>query len=66
MKKEPNYFHKKLEELGQKVIKDEIIGFSHFYYFDCGCNRVYSVSPLTLTQREDLYPCEEHKHLMET
>jgi hypothetical protein len=64
-KRESNYFHNKLKQLGFQVIKDECVGFSHLYYFNCGCARSYSVNPLTLKDSEKLYPCEKHKHLVE-
>jgi len=43
-----NYLHAQLLLAGQKVVRDEIVGRSHVYYFDCGCVRSYSVSTTSL------------------
>lgn len=64
-KRETNYFHKMLEALGFKVVKEERTGFSSVYTFNCGCVRTYSVNPLSFKDSERIYPCKQHKKLSE-
>jgi hypothetical protein len=57
-----NYLHAQLLLAGQKVVRDEIVGRSHLYYFDCGCVRSYSVSSESLAS-ESVTACATHKAL---
>jgi hypothetical protein len=57
-----NYIHAQLLLAGQKVVKDEIVGKSHLYYFDCGCVRSYSVSTDSLAS-ESISACSLHSEL---
>lgn len=57
-----NYLHAQLLLAGQKVVKDEIVGRSHVYYFDCGCVRSYSVSSAALAS-ESISACKVHGEL---
>jgi hypothetical protein len=54
-----NYLHAQLLLAGQKVVRDEIVGRSHVYYFDCGCVRSYSVSTASLAS-ESISACKVH------
>jgi hypothetical protein len=62
-KGETNYMHAQLLLAGQKVVRDEIVGRSHLYYFDCGCVRTYSVSIESLAS-ESVSACKIHKELV--
>jgi hypothetical protein len=57
-----NYIHAQLLLAGQKVVRDEIVGKSHLYYFDCGCVRSYSVSADSLAS-ESISACGIHSEL---
>ena len=57
-----NYIHAQLLLAGQKVVRDEIVGKSHLYYFDCGCVRSYSVSSESLAS-ESISACKTHGEL---
>ena len=57
-----NYIHAQLLLAGQKVVRDEIVGRSHLYYFDCGCVRSYSVSSESLAS-ESISACGRHDGL---
>jgi hypothetical protein len=57
-----NYIHAQLLLAGQKVVRDEIVGKSHLYYFDCGCVRSYSVSSESLAS-ESIAACKTHGEL---
>jgi hypothetical protein len=57
-KADTNYIHAQLLLAGQDVLRDEIKGTSHLYYFDCGCVRSYSVTGATAT--ESISACEKH------
>jgi hypothetical protein len=61
-KGDTNYIHAQLLLAGQKVDRDEIVGRSHFYYFDCGCVRSYSLSIGSLAS-EAVSACEIHEGL---
>lgn len=58
-----NYLHAQLLLAGQKVDRDEIVGRSHLYYFDCGCVRCFSVS-IEHTASERVSACKKHKDLV--
>lgn len=58
-----NYLHAQLLLAGQKVDRDEIVGRSHLYYFDCGCVRYFSVS-IELSASESVSPCKKHEGLV--
>ncbi len=58
-----NYIHAQLLLAGQKVVRDEIVGRSHVYYFDCGCVRSYSMSAESVAS-ESISPCKTHKDLI--
>ena len=58
-----NYIHAQLLLAGGKVVRDEIVGRSHSYYFDCGCVRSYSVSVESVAS-ESVSACETHKDLL--
>jgi hypothetical protein len=45
------------------VLRDEIVGKSHIYYFDCGCVRSYSVSVESVAS-ESVSACKVHKDLL--
>ncbi len=62
-KGDTNYLHAQLLLAGQKVDRDEIIGRSHLYYFDCGCIRSYSVSASSVAS-EGVSACKIHKGLV--
>jgi hypothetical protein len=62
-KGDTNYIHAQLLLAGQKVVRDEIVGRSHLYYFDCGCVRSYSVSTESLAS-EGVSACQSHKDLV--
>jgi len=57
-KADTNYIHAQLLLAGQDVLRDEIKGTSHLYYFNCGCVRSYSVTGATAT--ESISACEKH------
>jgi len=57
-----NYIHAQLLLAGQKVVRDEIVGRSHLYYFDCGCVRSYSMSTTSLAS-ESISACKTHSEL---
>jgi hypothetical protein len=61
-KGDTNYIHAQLLLAGQKVLRDEIVGRSHLYYFDCGCVRSYSVSSESLAS-ESVSACKMHEGL---
>jgi hypothetical protein len=58
-----NYMHAQLLLAGGTVVRDEIVGRSHSYYFDCGCVRSYSVSVESVAS-ESVVPCEAHRRLL--
>ena len=62
-KADTNYIHAQLLLAGQDVLRDEIQGRSHLYYFDCGCVRSYSISDKS-TATESITACEKHKGLV--
>jgi hypothetical protein len=62
-KSDTNYMHAQLLLAGQKVDRDEIVGRSHFYYFDCGCVRSYSLS-VESRPSESVAACKRHGHLV--
>ncbi len=64
-KGDTDYIHAQLLLAGQKVVRDEIAGRSHLYYFDCGCVRSYSVS-IKFSASESVSACEKHKGLVRT
>jgi len=64
-KGDTNYIHAQLLLAGQKVIRDEIEGRSHLYYFDCGCVRSYSLS-VEFSASESVSACKKHKALEKT
>ena len=57
-----NYLHAQLLLAGQKVVRDEIVGRAHVYYFDCGCVRSYSVTGAS-TASESVLACKVHGEL---
>ena len=57
-----NYLHAQLLLAGQKVLRDEIVGRVHVYYFDCGCVRSYSVTGAS-TASESVSACKVHGEL---
>ena len=57
-----NYIHAQLLLAGRKVLRDEIVGRSHQYYFDCGCVRSYSMGANSMAT-ESVSACETHKDL---
>jgi hypothetical protein len=61
-KRDTNYIHAQLLLAGQKVVRDEIAGRSHLYYFDCGCVRTYSLGTES-SASESVSACEKHKGL---
>lgn len=61
-KGDTNYIHAQLLLAGQEVVRDEIVGRSHAYHFDCGCVRSYSVSSDSLAS-ESVSACEMHGEL---
>lgn len=58
-----NYLHAQLLLAGQKVDRDEIVGRSHLYYFDCGCVRVFFVSTQH-SASESVSACKKHEDLV--
>ena len=58
-----NYLHAQLLLAGGKVLRDEIVGRSHSYYFDCGCVRSYSAI-IGSAASESVSACETHKDLL--
>ncbi len=62
-KGDTNYIHAQLLLAGQKVDRDEILGRSHLYYFDCGCVRYFSVS-IEHSASESVSACKKHKNLV--
>ena len=62
-KGDTNYVHAQLLLAGQNVDRDEKVGRSHPYYFDCGCVRSYSVS-IGLSASETVSACKKHKDLV--
>ena len=62
-KGDTNYIHAQLLLAGQNVVRDEIVGRSHLYYFDCGCVRTYSLSTES-SASESVSACEKHKGLV--
>ena len=61
-KSDTNYLHAQLLLAGRSVVRDEIVGRSHAYYFDCGCVRSYSV--VGSAASESLSACKVHKDLV--
>ena len=57
-----NYIHAQLLLAGQKVVRDEIVGRTHLYYFDCGCVRSYSASGES-SASESISACKIHSEL---
>jgi hypothetical protein len=57
-----NYIHAQLLLAGQKVLRDEIVGRTHLYYFDCGCVRSYSASSGSVAS-ESISACKIHSEL---
>ena len=57
-----NYIHAQLLLAGQKVLRDEIVGRTHLYYFDCGCVRSYSASGES-SASESITACKVHNEL---
>ena len=64
-KGDTNYLHAQLLLAGQKGDRDEIVGSSHLYYFDCGCVRSYSVSTESLAS-EGVSACKVHVGLVKS
>lgn len=62
-KGDANYLHAQLLLAGQKVDRDEIVGRSHLYYFDCGCIRYFSVS-IGSSASESVSACKKHEGLV--
>jgi hypothetical protein len=62
-KGDSNYMHAQLLLAGQSVLRDEIVGRSHLYYFDCGCVRSYSMN-LLFVASESVSACESHGDLV--
>jgi hypothetical protein len=62
-KGDTNYLHAQLLLAGGKVVRDEIVGRSHSYYFDCGCVRSYSVSAESVAS-ESVSACKVHEELL--
>ncbi|MDV3244775.1 MAG: hypothetical protein LYZ66_06350 [Nitrososphaerales archaeon] len=62
-KGDTNYIHAQLLLAGQNVDRDEIVGRSHLYHFDCGCVRSYSVS-IDLPAAESVSACKKHENLV--
>lgn len=62
-KGDANYLHAQLLLAGQKVDRDEIVGRSHLYYFDCGCVRYFSVS-IESSASESVSACKKHEGLV--
>ncbi len=62
-KGDTDYIHAQLLLAGQKVDRDEIVGRSHHYYFDCGCVRTYSLS-IDYGASEAVSACERHQNLV--
>jgi hypothetical protein len=62
-KGDTNYLHAQLLLAGRNVVRDEIVGRCHSYYFDCGCVRSYSVSVKSVAS-ESLSACKMHKDLV--
>jgi hypothetical protein len=58
-----NYMHAQLLLAGGKVVRDEIVGRSHSYYFDCGCVRSYSLGAGSVAS-ESVSACEAHRDLL--
>ena len=58
-----NYIHAQLLLAGRKVVRDELAGRSHLYYFDCGCIRSYSLS-LESVASESVSTCKMDKGLV--
>lgn len=61
-KGDSNYLHAQLILAGQTVLRDEIVGSTHVYYFDCGCIRTYSRESFS-KEEERLDACKKHKKL---
>ena len=61
-KADTNYIHAQLLLAGQDVLRDEIKGTSHLYYFDCGCVRSYSASSGSVAS-ESISACKIHSEL---
>ncbi len=62
-KGDANYLHAQLLLAGQKVDRDEIVGRSHLYYFDCGCVRYFSLS-IESSASESVSACKKHEGLV--
>jgi len=62
-KGDTNYIHAQLLLAGQKVVRDEIVGRSHLYYFECGCVRHFSVS-IESSASESVSACKKHEGLV--
>lgn len=62
-KSDSDYLHAQLILAGQTVMKDNIAGTSHSYFFDCGCVRKFSLDA-SPNKRESLEPCSAHKGLL--
>ena len=61
-KSDANYIHAQLILAGQTVDRDEIVGRTHLYYFDCGCVRCFALSE-EHTASESVTACSKHKDL---
>lgn len=61
-KSDTDYIHAQLILAGQTVEKDEIVGTSHRYYFDCGCVRSFSL--VGSAASESVSACRMHGHLV--
>ena len=62
-KGDSNYLHAQLLLAGQRVVKDEIVGNSHVYHFDCACVRTYTMNS-DLTASESISACAKHGSLI--
>ena len=60
-KSDTDYIHAQLLLAGQTVERDEIVGTSHRYYFDCGCVRSFSL--IGSTGSESVSACSVHGYL---
>lgn len=61
-KSDTNYIHAQLLLAGQTVERDEIVGTSHRYYFDCGCVRSFSL--VGSAASESVSACRTHGYLV--
>ena len=62
-KSDTNYLHAQLLLAGRNVVRDEIVGRSHSYYFDCGCVRSYTLGAGSVAS-ESVEACKAHKDLL--